>query len=400
MKKLILLLLLLLPALVIATPSVTDLTLSGCKASGLVTSYSVTDSLREVLDYRIAGVSVYSYYLPALNNATAFNDYTTYNHTPTIPSNIQFMPSGGPDGYGSLTTTGGSNTKMGTGYLQNENSGYNWAFSFWMKYHGQVGTPYNNVIGYGTGAGWRLERSGSTTYWYCYDDYVGGFEVTGINLSYDTWHHIIAGADSSNFFCWVDGVKITGAVRGNVNRNQEIFLFDIAFNRAFNGEIAQAIFFNRNITDSEAAMLYARDYKNYPKEVPTVGDTWSVVVSASNLTAVSTPVLSNLFTVPTSCATATPIPVYKPVPTPEIVLSLKVVSVNTDSIVITIHKEKWTSEYTLMVNGTPTVIQAPYTLHHDWITWVVPNTGNLQLSVKAKHQGGWVYSKTVYSTQK
>lgn len=275
---------------------ISNAVLSGKKSTGLTLAYDTSDSDYEIIDWRVGGSSIAALNIPFHAGASAarYKDYSTNGATPSLSnsSHFDFNTTGGRDDNACMyvNTTGG--VKFLTGVTHNCKNPF--SISFWVKIDGNP-SAYTDLVGFNNGSLFRLEWAGGEIFRLAYG---GNYRSNDIAITYNTWHHLVIGADGTNYFAYLNGSSITCSADDKPDTGDVEFAFcDVAFNRASKAYYDDMKIFKYAISTDEIALLYNGDPKTMPSSRITLGEVWRVAITGNDATEDGITVLSNELTV-------------------------------------------------------------------------------------------------------
>ena len=214
-----------------------------------------------------------------------------------------------------------------------------------------------------------------------------GAGTLGTSVNSNQWYDVAITSDGSNQIIYIDNsLKYSVPSVANGAQGEDFYIGNYA------DSAPQVIMFGWlsgiRLMDNVQTSFPVQDI------VPTLTSTLTSTLTPT-YTPTYTPTLTSTMTPTfTMTMTNTPVPLIQ-VPTPEHSLTLRVQAVTNDHIVLAIHNERWTSTYTLLVNGVPTVLYFPYDVKKQWWYYMLSGTTYPMLQISAKYNSITVYSPTV-----
>ena len=236
--------------------------------------------------------------------------------------------------------------------------------------------------------------------WNNLDMYAANF-AEGLNTD---WHTVNIEYDNGTLKHYLDGTLVSS----NTGRTNPY----INMTPTYNTSIGYAPYFSEGDTKIRfeevyvyGGLLLGQGVTPLPNETatvtetitdtatPTVTQTVTPTITMTNTSTATPTVTQTVTSTITPTYTMTPVP-YANIPTPEISLTLQQYAFTNSHIVVRWHNEKWTSEYSLWLDGDEHKLYFPYDRKKLWWYYnLSSNFSTVQLS--ADYRGNTIYSRTL-----
>jgi hypothetical protein len=232
------------------------------------------------------GTSITVLNLPMDFNGTHTHDISGYANHGTVNNNTQFSPTGGAVG-GAFSFNGFQNNNITIAPSGVFNfSTNNFSISAWISPSDLTGTK--TIIqnsNSGNNAGFLLYIVGGTGVRFTTTNDVSQSVVTIAGLTMG-WHHVVAVRNDTSITLYLDTVAQygSGTVR-DINSNRSITISGTA--NPFNGSIDEVIVFNRSLTASEVATLYATNNRFFNSTETRRNDYWNCSITPVDSTGLN-----------------------------------------------------------------------------------------------------------------